>query len=81
MTHFNIIIMGSFSNDDDDGSENVAEKKISLHPLYHVYLVPHNLSNVGNNFSWTWILKDFIEFHMFTSPIKRCIRRFHANMQ
>ena len=45
--------MGSFSNDDDDGSENVAETKISLHPLqlYHVYLVPLNLSNVGN-FSW-----------------------------
>ena len=27
--------------------------------LYRVYLEPLNLSNVGD-FSWSWILKDFI---------------------
>ena len=79
--HYNII-MESFSND-NNSNENLVEKKfISLHPLklYSVYLKPLNLSNVGN-FSWTWILNDFIQNRMFTSTTKRCIRRFDAKGQ
>ena len=56
--------LGSLSNKDDDGSENVAKKIIDLRPfkLFRVYLEPLNLSNVGD-FSWSWIRKDFT--HMF----------------
>lgn len=55
--------------------------KINLRPLklYRVFLDPLNLSNAGD-FSWTGILKDFLKLCMFTSPIKRHIRRFHANV-
>ena len=55
------ISIGSLTNDDDDGSENVA-KKINLRPfkLYRVYVDPLNLSNAGD-FSWSWILEDFIQ--------------------
>ena len=76
------IIMESFSNDNNSNKNLVEKKLISFHPLKlcRVYLKPLNLSNVGN-FSWTWILKDFIQIRMFTSPIKRRIRRFHANRQ
>ena len=46
---------------DDDGSENVAEK-MNLRPfkLFCVFLNPFNLSSIGD-FSWSWILKDFIQ--------------------
>ena len=49
---------GNLSNDDDDASENVAEK-MNLRPfkLFCVSLNPFNLSNIGE-FSWSWILKD-----------------------
>ena len=55
------ISIGSLTNDDDDGSENVA-KKMNLRPfkLYRVYVDPLNLSNAGD-FSWSWILEDFIQ--------------------
>ena len=45
--------IGSLSNNDDDGSENIT-KKIDLRPfkLYPVYLEPLNSSNVGD-FSWS----------------------------
>ena len=45
---------------DDDGSENVAKKmNLPSFKLNRVYLDPLNMSNAGD-FSWTWILKDFI---------------------
>ena len=49
--------LGSLSNNDYDGSENVTEK-MNVRPfkLYRVYLEP---SNVGD-FSWSWIFKGFI---------------------
>ena len=52
--------IGTLSNFDDDGSENMT-KKMNLHPfkLYRVYLEQLNSSNVGD-FSWSWILKGFI---------------------
>ena len=52
--------IGTLSNYDDDGSENIT-KKMNLRPfkLYRVYLEPLNSSNVGD-FSWSWILKGFI---------------------
>ena len=56
------MITGTLSHDDDDeGSENVAKKYlIQSFNFYRVYLDPLNLSNVGD-FSWSWILKDFIQ--------------------
>ena len=54
------IKIGSLSNNDDDGSENIT-KKMNLRPFkgYRVYLEPLNSSNVSD-FSWSWILKGFI---------------------
>ena len=51
----------TLSKDDDDGSENVAKKmNLRSFKLNRVYLDPLNMSNVGD-FSWSWILKDFIQ--------------------
>ena len=51
----------TLSKDDDDGSENVAKKmNLRSFKLNRVYLDPLNLSNAGD-FSWSWILKDFIQ--------------------
>ena len=52
---------GTLSNDDDDGSENVAKKtNLRSFKLNRVCLDPLNMSNVGD-FSWSWIRKDFIQ--------------------
>ena len=49
------------SNNDDHGSENVAKKmNLRSFKLNRVYLDPLNMSNAGD-FSWSWILKDFIQ--------------------
>ena len=55
-------LKGTLSNDvDDDGSENVAKKmNLRSFKLNRVYLDPLNMSNAGD-FSWSWILKDFIQ--------------------
>ena len=46
-------ILGTLSNDDDDGSENVAKKlNLCSFKLTHVYLDPLNMSNAGD-FSWS----------------------------
>ena len=51
----------TLSNDDDDGGENVAKKmNVRSFKLNRVYLDPLNMSNAGD-FSWSWILKDFIQ--------------------
>ena len=53
--------VGTLSKDDDDGSENDGtEKKLRSFKLNRVYLDPLNMSNAGD-FSWSWILKDFIQ--------------------
>ena len=53
--------VGIISNDDDDGSENIAKKMdLRSFKLNRVYLDPLNSSNPGD-FSWSWILKDFIQ--------------------
>ena len=46
-------MLGTLSEDDDDGSENVG-KKMNLRPfnLYRVYLDPLNMSN-ASDFSWS----------------------------
>ena len=52
--------LGTLSKDDDDSSENVSKKmNLRSFKLNRVYLDPLNMSNVGD-FSWSWILKDFI---------------------
>ena len=53
--------VGSLRNDDEDGRENLATQ-MNLHPikLCRVYVDPLNLTNQGD-FSWSWILKDFIQ--------------------
>ena len=50
--------------------------------LYLVYLDRLNMSN-ASNFSWSWILKDFIQVQkdegkFVVAFIKRQIRRFHV---
>ena len=56
-----IDILGTLSKDDDDGSENVGKKmNLRSFKLNRVYLEPLNMSNAGD-FSWSWILKDFIQ--------------------
>ena len=46
-------ILGTLSNDDDDGSENVAKKmNLRSFKLNRVYLDPLNMSNAGD-FSWS----------------------------
>ena len=53
--------LGTLSDDDDGGSENVAKKmNLRSFKLNRVYLDPLNMSNAGD-FSWSWILKDFIQ--------------------
>ena len=55
------MLLRTLSNDDDDGSENVAKKlNLCSFKLTHVYLDPLNMSNAGD-FSWSWILNDFIQ--------------------
>ena len=43
------LLLGTLSNNDDDGSENIT-KKVNLRPfkLYRLYLEPLNSSNVGD---------------------------------
>ena len=81
-----VLLIGTLSNDDDDGSENVAKKtNLRSFKLNRVDLNPLNMSNAGD-FSLNWILKDFIQVkkrrkirrRMSTSSIKREIRRFQV---
>ena len=52
-THVTYLTLGTLSNDDDDGSENVAKKmNLRSFKLNHLYLDPINMSNVGD-FSWS----------------------------
>ena len=54
-------IIGTSCKDNNDDSEKVS-KKMNFHSLKLncVYLDPLNMSNAGD-FSWSWILKDFIQ--------------------
>ena len=54
------VLLRKFTNNDEDGSENIT-KKMNLSPfkLYRVYLEPLYSSDVGD-FSWSRILKGFI---------------------
>ena len=48
-----ILSIGTLSNDDDDGSENVGKKmNLSSFKLIRVYLNPLNMSSTGD-FSWS----------------------------
>ena len=61
VNHEQWLILGTLSNDDDDGSENDAKKMNLLSfKLNRVYLDLLKMSNAGD-FSWSWILKDFIQ--------------------
>ena len=54
-------ILGSLSNNDGKGYENVTQKvKSHCFKLYRFYSISFNLSNVGNLF-WSWILNDSTE--------------------
>ena len=47
--HYNMIILGILSNDNDDGSENIAKKtNLRFFKLNRVYLDPLNMSNAGD---------------------------------
>ena len=55
-------VIGTLSKDHDHGSEKVGKKIFAFFQTYYnrVYLDPLNMSNAGH-FSWSWILKDFIQ--------------------
>ena len=54
-------IVGTLSKDHNDGSENVGKKmNLRSFKLDRVYLDPLNISQAGD-FSWRWILMDFIQ--------------------
>ena len=56
-----IDILGTLSKDDDDGSENVGKNNnLRSFKLNRVNLDPLNMLN-ASDFSWSWILKDFIQ--------------------
>ena len=47
------MLIGTLSEDDDDGSKNVVKKmNLRSFKLNRVYLVPLNMSNAGD-FSWS----------------------------
>ena len=83
-----VVVVETLSKNDDDGIENV-DKKMNLRSfkLNRVYLDPLKMSS-ADDFSWSWILKDFIQVQkgegkfvvVFPrqSSIKRQIRRFHV---
>ena len=53
MSGVDIILIGTLSNHDDDGSENVPKKmNLRSFKLNRVYLDPLNMSNAGD-FSWS----------------------------
>ena len=73
--------VGTISNDDDDGSVNVAEKmNLRSFKLNLVYLDPLNMSNAGD-FSWSWILKDFIQVQKGEGKFVVVCRRPQLNVQ
>ena len=54
-------LLGTLSKDDDDGSEKGGKNmNLGSFKLNRVCLDPLNMSNAGD-FSWGWILKDFIQ--------------------
>ena len=56
-----IDLIGTLSKEDYDGSENDGKNmNLRSFKLNGVYLDPLNMSNAGD-FSWSWILKDFIQ--------------------
>ena len=65
--HYFVVVVvaeGSLSNDDNDGSENVAKKIRTCVPFkfYRVYLDPLScICQMEAIFSWRLILKDFIQ--------------------
>ena len=61
-----VMMIGTLSNYDDDGSENITKKMNLRHfKLYRVYLEPLNSSNVYvGDVSWSWILKGFIHIQI-----------------
>ena len=81
-----MLILGTLSKDDEDGSETVGKKmNLRSFKLNRVHLDLLNMPNTGD-FSWSWILKGFysgskrgrkIRRRMSTSSIKRQIRRLH----
>ena len=84
-----LAIIGSLSNSDGDGYENVTwTVKSHCFKLYRAYSISFNSTNVGDLF-WSWIPKKTIEvqekktekesrFLVFTSSTKREIRHFHV---
>ena len=67
--------LGTLTKGNDDGSENVGKKmNLRSFKLNRVYLDPLNMSNTGD-ISWRGRK---IRRRMFTSSIKRQIRRLHV---
>ena len=80
-------ILGSLSNDNGDGYENVTYKvNLRCLKLNRTYSISLNSSNVGTVF-WSWILTDCIKVQekkkkrcclLLPSSTKREIRQFHV---
>ena len=71
--------IGSLSNNNDDGSENITRKmNLRRFKLYRAYLEPLKSSNHGQSFYYPWSnLGDFFRC-LSTSSTKRRIGRFHV---
>ena len=52
--------IGSLSNNEGEGYQNITEKESRCLKLYRAYSISFNSSNVGKVF-WSWILKDCIK--------------------
>ena len=56
------MLLGTLSNENDNGSENVAKKmNLCSFKLSQVYKDPLNMPSAGD-FSWSWILKILFKF-------------------
>ena len=53
-------LLGTLSKNDDGSEKDGKKMNLRSFKLNRVYLDPLNMSNVGD-FSWSWILKDFIQ--------------------
>ena len=77
------VLLGTLSNDNDDGNENVAKKgNLRSFKLNHVYLDPLNMSNAGEFPGVEFFLKGFHSSskrgRKIRRRLKRQIRRFQA---
>ena len=73
--------LGSLSNKEGDGYENVTEK-VNSHCFkpYHAYPISFSSSN-GANMFWSWIIKDWIEVQEKKKKVVHLCSRPQQNLK